>query len=63
MTAADRDRPRKGINKGRLIGFLVALPAYFALFMFLPVGTWTWTKGWVFIGVFLGTLVVVGLYL
>jgi hypothetical protein len=29
MTAAtDQDQPRKGINKGRLIGFLVALPAY-----------------------------------
>jgi len=63
MTAADQDQPRKGINKGRLIGFLVTLPAYFALFMFLPAGTWDWTKGWFFIGVFLGTLTVVGVYL
>ena len=57
MTAAnDQDQPRKGINRGRLIGFLLALPVYFALFMFLPAGTWAWTKGWLFIGVFLGTL-------
>ena len=63
MTAADQHQPRKGINKGRLIGFLVAVPVYFALFMFLPAGTWTWTKGWLFIGVFLGTLAVVGVYL
>ena len=61
--AADKEQPRKGINKGRLIGFLVALPAYFALFMFLPAGNWAWMKGWLFIGVFLGTLAVVALYL
>jgi protein-S-isoprenylcysteine O-methyltransferase Ste14 len=63
MTAADQNQPRKGINKGRLIGFLVALPVYFALFMFLPAGTWTWTKGWLFLGVCLGTLAVVAWYL
>ena len=59
----NQDQPREGINKGRLIGFLVALPVYFALFMFLPAGTWTWTKGWLFIGVFLGLLAIVALYL
>lgn len=64
MTSANgQERTRKGINRGRLIGFLVALPAYFVLFMFLPAGTWAWTKGWLFIGVFLGTLAMVGLYL
>ncbi len=31
--------------------------------MFLPAGTWAWAKGWLFIGVFLGTLAVVGLFL
>jgi protein-S-isoprenylcysteine O-methyltransferase Ste14 len=64
MTAAtDRDQPREGINKGRLVRFLLALPLYFGLFMFLPAGTWAWTKGWLFLGVFLSTLAVVGLYL
>jgi protein-S-isoprenylcysteine O-methyltransferase Ste14 len=64
MTAAKApDQQRKGINKGRLIGFLVALPVYFAVFLFLPAGTWAWTKGWLFVGVFLGTLAVVALYL
>jgi protein-S-isoprenylcysteine O-methyltransferase Ste14 len=63
MTANEQGQPPKGINKGRLIGFLVALPAYFALFMFLPAGTWSWAKGWLFIGVFLGTMAVAGLYL
>jgi protein-S-isoprenylcysteine O-methyltransferase Ste14 len=64
MTAAsDRDLRRDEINKGRLVRFLLGLPVYFAVFLFLPAGTWAWTKGWVFIGVFLGTLAVVGLYL
>jgi hypothetical protein len=64
MTSAnDLDQPRVGINRGRLVVFLLALPVYFALFMFLPAGTWAWTKGWLFIGVFLGTLAVVAFYL
>lgn len=64
MTATiGQDQPREGINRGRLILILLALPVYFALFMFLPAGTWAWTKGWLFIGVFLGTVAVVALYL
>src|ERR1700680_632802 len=64
MTSANgQDQPRQGINRGRLVRFLLALPVYFALFMFLPAGTWAWTKGWLFILVFLGVLAVVALYL
>jgi hypothetical protein len=39
------DQPRERIDKRRLVGFLLALPVYFALLMFLPAGTWAWTKG------------------
>src|SRR6516225_7113266 len=64
MTSANGQvQPREGINRGRLIGFLLALPVYLALFLFLPAGTWAWAKGWLFLGVFLGTLAVVALYL
>ena len=59
----DPDQQPEGINKRRLVGFLLGLPGFFAVFMFLPAGTWAWTKGWLFIGVFLGTLAVVALYL
>jgi protein-S-isoprenylcysteine O-methyltransferase Ste14 len=61
--ASNKDQRPQGINKRRLIRFLLGLPVYFALCMFLPAGTWTWTKGWLFVGVFVGTLAVVGLYL
>ena len=63
MIAADPHQPRQGVNKRRLVVFLLALPAYFALFLFLPAGDWAWAKGWLFIGVFLGTLAAVALYL
>jgi hypothetical protein len=64
MTAtSDKDQQPQGINKRRLVAFLLALPLYFGLFLFWPAGTWTWTKGWLFIGVFLGTLAVVAWYL
>jgi protein-S-isoprenylcysteine O-methyltransferase Ste14 len=64
MTSAnDKDQQPEGVNKPRLVGFLLALPLYFVLFMFLPAGTWAWTKGWLFIGVFLGTVAAAALYL
>jgi protein-S-isoprenylcysteine O-methyltransferase Ste14 len=64
MTAtSDKDQQPQGVNKRRLVVSLLALPLYFALFMFLPAGTWAWAKGWLFIGVFLGTVAIVALYL
>jgi protein-S-isoprenylcysteine O-methyltransferase Ste14 len=62
MPSAD-DRDREGIKWGRVVRFLLALPVYFALFMFLPAGTGAWTRGWLFILVFLGSLAVVAAYL
>ncbi len=47
----------------RLIGFLIGLPVYFILFMFLPAGMWDWPRGWLFIAVFLATLAIAGLIL
>ena len=46
MTAANnQDQPPEGINRRRLVVFLLALPLFFALFMFLPAGTWAWDEG------------------
>ena len=64
MTAAnDPGRPREAVNRGRIVRFLLALPVYFGLFRFWPAGTWAWAKGWLFIGVFLGTVAIAALYL
>ena len=60
---SDKDQQPQGVNKRRLVVSLLALPVYFALFMFLLAGAWAWAKDWLFISLFAGTLVVAGLYL
>ena len=35
----------------------------FALCLFLPAGTWTWARGWLFFAVVVATGVVISLYL
>jgi Ca2+/H+ antiporter len=64
MTSADdKGQQPEGINTRRLVAFLLALPAYFAVFLFLPAGTWAWARGWLFVGVFLATVAAAALYL
>ena len=46
-------RRRAALDRRRLAMFVVGLPVYFALCMFLPACTWKWPQGWLFIGVFL----------
>lgn len=62
-TAIDRSSAGEGIDRGRIVRSLLAMPVYFAAFMFLPAGTWAWAKGWLFIAVFLGTLAIASWYL
>jgi protein-S-isoprenylcysteine O-methyltransferase Ste14 len=62
-SASEPSQPREAFDRGRLVRFLLALPVYFALFMFLPAGTWAWTRGWLFIAVFVVSLAVLFVYL
>lgn len=62
-TATDQDRQPERINRSRLLLTLVCIPPFFALFLFLPAGTWTWAPGWVFILVVLISGLVCSLYL
>ena len=61
-TANDPDQQPQGINRRRLKMIPVVLPMMVAVFMFLPAGTWAWTKGWLFILVSLGTVTIATLY-
>jgi protein-S-isoprenylcysteine O-methyltransferase Ste14 len=47
----------------RLVLFLLVMPLFLAVFMFLPAGTWMWERGWLFILVFLVSAVVASLYI
>lgn len=50
------DSPPHGIDRRRLILRLACLPVFIALLMFVPAGTWAWTKGWVFVLILLGVI-------
>lgn len=64
MSAANNsDQPPQRINRRHLILILVGLPLYCALCLFLPAGTWTWTRGWLFVLVFLAAGIFIFLYL
>src|SRR5579883_369942 len=62
-SAVKQDQLQQRMDRGRLIRVLLAVPVYFALFMFLPAGTWEWLKGWVFILVFVSSMAIVSVYL
>lgn len=53
----------QGISRRRVVLTLLGTPVFIVLFMFVPAGTWAWTKGWLFILVFIGTLIPIGFYL
>jgi hypothetical protein len=56
MTSANNTNHKpERINRRRLVLYLLGTPLFFALFMFLPAGTWVWPKGWLFLGVLLVT--------
>jgi protein-S-isoprenylcysteine O-methyltransferase Ste14 len=64
MTSADRrEQQPEGLNRRHLLLVVLALPVYFALFMFLPAGSWTWERGWLFVLVFLSAVVSIFGYL
>src|SRR5262249_55820988 len=53
MTSVSADHKPERIDRRRLVLGLLGMPLFFALFMFLPAGSWAWPKGWLFILVFL----------
>ena len=57
------DKPGVQLNRGRVVRFFLSMPVFFALFMFLPAGDFTWVKGWIFIAVFIGSLGAIWAYL
>src|SRR5271166_4574371 len=64
MTSTDnQDHKPEKFDIRRLVLFLLGTPLFFALFMFLPAGTWAWGKGWLFILVFLVSAVAASLYI
>jgi len=64
VTSTDNpDQKPEGINRRRLVLSVLGILLFFALFMFLPAGTWAWEKGWLFVLVMLASGVVSIIYL
>ncbi|MCA9174313.1 MAG: isoprenylcysteine carboxylmethyltransferase family protein [Planctomycetales bacterium] len=47
------NKPPHGSHRRRAALWLIGLPSFFVLFMFLPAGTWVWAKGWLFLFILL----------
>src|SRR3954447_359366 len=63
MTSADSQAQKpERINRRRLVLNLLGTPLFFALFLFLPAGTWLWAKGWLFVLVMVASSVLSVLY-
>ena len=53
--AAIVDQPHEPIDRRRLVISTTASMLILVLCLFLPAGTWAWTKGWLFLGVLLAS--------
>jgi protein-S-isoprenylcysteine O-methyltransferase Ste14 len=63
MPASDLPHQPEPTDRRRLITSTFWTLLIFVLCLFLPAGTWTWARGWLFFAVVVATLVVISLYL
>jgi hypothetical protein len=63
VTNDDQPRHPEPIDGRRLVLSLGGSLLFFVLGLFLPAGTWTWLRGWLFLVVLVVASVVVTLYL
>ncbi len=63
--AANGNQPRQmePTDRRRLVLATIFGIVLYILCLFLPAGTWAWSRGWLFFGVFIGTIVLVAVYL
>jgi protein-S-isoprenylcysteine O-methyltransferase Ste14 len=61
--AAIGDQPHEPIDRRRLVISTTASMLILVLCLFLPAGTWAWSRGWLFLVVTVGASVVSGMYL
>ena len=61
--AAIGDQSHEPIDRRRLVISTVASLLILVLCLFVPAGTWAWSRGWLFLVVFVGASVVETLYL
>jgi protein-S-isoprenylcysteine O-methyltransferase Ste14 len=60
---ATANQSREPIDRRRLIISTISSLLILVLCLFLPAGTWAWTRGWLFLGVLLASSTLLTLYL
>jgi protein-S-isoprenylcysteine O-methyltransferase Ste14 len=63
MTVSDQPHQPEPTDRRRLITSTCWTLVIFVLCLFLPAGSWTWARGWLFFAAVVASLVVVSLYL
>jgi protein-S-isoprenylcysteine O-methyltransferase Ste14 len=61
--ASIADQPHEPIDRRRLIISTTASMLILVLCLFLPAGTWAWTKGWLFLAALIASSILLSLYL
>jgi protein-S-isoprenylcysteine O-methyltransferase Ste14 len=61
--AAISEQPHEPIDRRRFLISTTASLLIFVLCLFLPAGTWAWTRGWLFLGFLLASSTLLTLYL
>ena len=59
----DKQRQPEPIDRRRLIISTTSSLLFIVLCLFLPAGTWAWSRGWLFLGVLLASSILMTLYL
>jgi protein-S-isoprenylcysteine O-methyltransferase Ste14 len=61
--AANGNQSREPTDRRRLVLATIFGIVFYILCLFIPAGTWAWSRGWLFFCVFIGTIVLVAVYL
>jgi protein-S-isoprenylcysteine O-methyltransferase Ste14 len=61
--ATNGDQSQEPIDRRRLVLATIFGITTYILCLFIPAGTWAWSRGWLFFCVFIGTMVLVAVYL
>jgi protein-S-isoprenylcysteine O-methyltransferase Ste14 len=62
-TASEQPRQMEPTDRRRLVLATIFGIVFYILCLFLPSGSWAWSRGWLFLCVFIGTMVLVAVYL
>jgi protein-S-isoprenylcysteine O-methyltransferase Ste14 len=61
-TSSDHERQPQRFDRRLLVVYVISVPLFITLSLFLPAGTLAWVRGWLFVAVFLLAATLAGVY-